>query len=303
MRLLIAAILAGVSCFCQGQVMRRGEGIPTVATPTDAPGAGTYGSTQSVTLSDPGSALIHYTVDGSTPSFIAGTLYTGAFNIAATSTLKAIGCAMDGVCGGVLTSVYTISAGITYVRYTSNTDGGGYGTLVTTLSAAPTAGNLLVAFVYNSNGASLPTDSSSQTWQTLNASDTRGIYYIASTAAITSVSEVSGYGLVAITIAEFSGVGTLDKIVALADRGYSASWTTANTATTTAANELLVGYATQAGGFPTTSAPWTAIDSVRAPSSAYMLSGYRIVASATAYAFAGAGGNGNGITAAIGTFK
>lgn len=83
------------------------EGAPN--TPTDSPGAGTYSSTQSVTLSDPNALSILYTTDGSTPACPAtGTLYTGAISISVTTTLKAIGC--NGVTGGgVLTSVYTIS--------------------------------------------------------------------------------------------------------------------------------------------------------------------------------------------------
>ncbi len=80
-------------------------------TPADSPGAGTYSSTQSVTLTDATAQFINYTTDGSTPACPAtGTLYTGAFNISVTTTLKAIGC--NGISGGgVLTSVYTISGG------------------------------------------------------------------------------------------------------------------------------------------------------------------------------------------------
>jgi hypothetical protein len=69
-------------------------GIGAVSTPVDSPGAGTYGSTQSVTIAATNSTSIRYTLDGSTPACPStGTLYTGAFNISTTSTLKAIGCA------------------------------------------------------------------------------------------------------------------------------------------------------------------------------------------------------------------
>lgn len=79
--------------------------------PTDSPGAGTYSSTQSVTLSDAGSTAILYTTNSSTPACPAtGTLYTGAISVAVTTTIKAIGC--NGVTGGgVLTSIYTITGG------------------------------------------------------------------------------------------------------------------------------------------------------------------------------------------------
>jgi hypothetical protein len=78
-------------------------------TPTDAPGAGTYSSTQSVTLADATATYIMYSLSGTPACPATGTLYTGAFNISTTSTLKAIGC-IGGEGGGVLTSVYTISA-------------------------------------------------------------------------------------------------------------------------------------------------------------------------------------------------
>ena len=109
MKLAIAFLLFGPLAPAQILLPISG-GNERAGTPTDSPGAGTYSSTQSVTLSDPTAALIRYTTDGSTPACpLTGTLYTGAFNITVTTTLKAIGC--NGVTGGgVLTSVYTISA-------------------------------------------------------------------------------------------------------------------------------------------------------------------------------------------------
>jgi len=89
----------------------------TVATPTDSPGAGTYSSTQSVTLSDAtGSAVICYRTDGTAPTAATpGTCdspaitYSGAFNISATSTLKAIGTKVGMTNSGVMSSLYTIN--------------------------------------------------------------------------------------------------------------------------------------------------------------------------------------------------
>lgn len=93
-----------------------------VPQPTDAPGAGTYVATQSVTLADTygGSTLyVCYTLDGTTPyasyngSVWAcgnGTHYTGAFNISATSTLKAVGCATNYSCSSLDSSLYTIQS-------------------------------------------------------------------------------------------------------------------------------------------------------------------------------------------------
>ena len=63
----------------------------TVADPTFTPAAGTYGSAQNVTIATTTSgASIKYTTDGSTPSDVNGISYSGAINIAANTTLKAI---------------------------------------------------------------------------------------------------------------------------------------------------------------------------------------------------------------------
>ena len=64
--------------------------VTPVATPTFSSPAGTYTSSQSVTISDstPG-ATIYYTVNGSAPS-ITSQKYTGAIALSATATLQAI---------------------------------------------------------------------------------------------------------------------------------------------------------------------------------------------------------------------
>lgn len=63
----------------------------TVATPTFSPAAGTFTSTQSVTISCATSGVvIKYTTNGSTPSRSVGTTYTGAISVSSSQTLKAI---------------------------------------------------------------------------------------------------------------------------------------------------------------------------------------------------------------------
>ena len=63
-----------------------------VATPAFSPPAGTYTSTQSVTISTTTSgASIRYTADGSTPSSTVGTLYSSPVSISTSTTLKAVG--------------------------------------------------------------------------------------------------------------------------------------------------------------------------------------------------------------------
>src|SRR5208337_2481351 len=79
--------------------------------------AGTYSSTQTVTLSTAtGGATICYTIDASTPTASAGTCthgttYSSGFSVATTTTVEAIGSQSGLINSGLLTSVYTITAG------------------------------------------------------------------------------------------------------------------------------------------------------------------------------------------------
>jgi sugar lactone lactonase YvrE len=84
---------------------------PTVtATPTFSVAAGTYSTSQSLTLADatPG-AVIYFTTDGSTPT-TSSTKYTSAINVASTETIKAIAVATGYTNSPVASAAYTISA-------------------------------------------------------------------------------------------------------------------------------------------------------------------------------------------------
>ncbi|HWZ96086.1 MAG TPA: choice-of-anchor tandem repeat GloVer-containing protein [Opitutaceae bacterium] len=64
---------------------------PSVAAPAFSPGAGTYTGAQNVTISTAASgAAIRYTTDGSIPTEVTGTLYSGPVTISGSATLKAI---------------------------------------------------------------------------------------------------------------------------------------------------------------------------------------------------------------------
>lgn len=89
----------------------------TVATPTSSPAAGSYGSPQTISLSDSTSgATICYTTDGTTPAATTpgtcshGTTYSSSFLVSTTTTVKAIGTHSGDTNSSVLTSVYTITS-------------------------------------------------------------------------------------------------------------------------------------------------------------------------------------------------
>ena len=80
----------------------------TVATPTFSPAAGTYTSTQTVTISDTTSgASIYYTTNGNTPT-TASTHYSSPVSVSVTQTLKAIGTHSGDTNSAVGSAKYTI---------------------------------------------------------------------------------------------------------------------------------------------------------------------------------------------------
>jgi hypothetical protein len=89
------------------------SGTPTASAPTFSPAAGTYSSTQTVTISEvTGGASIYYTVDGSTPT-TSSTLYTAPLTVATTTTVKAIAAAAGYTNSAVGSATYTITPVLT----------------------------------------------------------------------------------------------------------------------------------------------------------------------------------------------
>jgi Legume lectin domain/Chitobiase/beta-hexosaminidase C-terminal domain/PQQ-like domain len=84
--------------------------ISTVATPTFSPGTGTYGSAQTVTISDAtAGAAIHYTTDGTTPS-ASSTPYSGAITVSAAETVEALAVATGYRNSVVASATYTFGS-------------------------------------------------------------------------------------------------------------------------------------------------------------------------------------------------
>jgi DNA-binding transcriptional regulator GbsR (MarR family) len=108
-----------------------------VATPTFAPPAGSYGSTQMVTISTTtAGASIRYTTDGSTPSSTVGTVYSGPVSVNSSLTLKAIAYETGMTDSTVASGNYTIQV----ATPTFNPPGGSYSSTQMVTISTTTAG-------------------------------------------------------------------------------------------------------------------------------------------------------------------
>lgn len=86
------------------------ENLIEMPDPTASIDTGSYVGSQSVTLaSEIDDAIIMYTTDGSTPSKINGTEYSGAITISATTTLKFYAYKPGYEDSSIITKVYTIT--------------------------------------------------------------------------------------------------------------------------------------------------------------------------------------------------
>jgi N-acetylneuraminic acid mutarotase len=83
---------------------------PVAVIPQIKPAAGTYYTTQSVTIADvtPG-AIIYYTTDGVTTPTASSAVYNGPISVSSTQTVKAVALAPGGTISPVQSSAYTIT--------------------------------------------------------------------------------------------------------------------------------------------------------------------------------------------------
>lgn len=151
-----------------------------VATPTFSPSAGTYGSTQSVSISDTTSgSTIFYTTDGTTPT-TSSTQYTAPITVSATTTIEAMATASGMTNSAVATATYTITTQV--ATPTFNPAAGTYSSAQSVSISDTTSG----ASIYYTTNGTTPSTSSTQYTTPITVSSTETINAIAAASGMTN---------------------------------------------------------------------------------------------------------------------
>ncbi len=148
-------------------------GLPTVATPTFSPAAGSYGPAQTVTISDATSgATIYYTTNGSTPT-TASSIYSSPITVSATETLKALATHSGDNNSAVASAVYTINGAVATPGFSPAA--GTYSSAQTVSITDSTSG----ATIYYTTNGSTPTTASSTYSSAITVSSTETVKALA----------------------------------------------------------------------------------------------------------------------------
>jgi hypothetical protein len=160
-----------------------GASAATTATPTFSPAAGTYTSTQTVTISDSTSgSTIYYTTNGTTPT-TSSSVYSGSITVGASETLQAIATSTGNSASAVGSAAYTISA--VAATPTFSPVAGTYTSTQTVTISDSTAG---ATIYYTTNGTTPTTGSSVYS----------GPITVGSTETLKAIAAATGYSMSAI---------------------------------------------------------------------------------------------------------
>jgi N-acetylneuraminic acid mutarotase len=225
---------------------------PQAATPTFSPVAGTYSTTQTVTISDATlGALVFYTTNGTTPTFTGtgpakspgpGTaLYTVPIAVSSTETIEALATAYGYSTSAVASALYTIVSPPAATPTISPAAGTYTSAQKVTISDATTG-----ATIYYTTDGSTPTTSSSAYSSAIAVS---------STETINAIAVASGYATSAVGSALYTinipAEVTDDETVTVTDtdtiRAYSAIAITPSSASFNASPSATAGIGLQYG--------------------------------------------------------
>ncbi len=241
---------------------------PVLPTPTFSPAAGTYTTTQSVTISDGSSgATIYYTTNGTTPT-TSSTKYTGAISVSASETIEAIAVASGSTNSAVATAAYTIASVLPTPTFSPAA-----GTYTSTQSVTISDGSSGAAIYYTTNGTTPTTSSTKYT----------GAISVSASETIKAIAVASGYTNSAVATAVYSITPVLPTPTFSPAAG---TYTTTQSVTISDGSSGATIYYTTNGTTPTTSSTkYTAAISVSASETIKAIavaSGYTNSAVATA---------------------
>ena len=166
-------------------LMTGGKTHLTAGTPSFSPAAGSYGSTQTVTISTVAGGVICYNTTGSpatngTTGCTTGTLYTGTISVSSTETLYAVAGGTGYYDSAIASAAYTISANpiaIVNNGTPAHTFCSSSGTSCTTTGMNTTGATLFVIATSSYNSAANTPTATSNTFHCLTASGSSGNRY------------------------------------------------------------------------------------------------------------------------------
>jgi len=207
----------------------------SAATPTFSPAAGTYTTSQTVTISDTTTgATIYYTTNGTTPT-TSSAVYSAPITVSASQTLEAMATATGFSASPVAAAAYTISTVLPTPTFSPVA--GSYTTAQTVTISDATAGTTIY---YTTNGTT-PTTSSTLYSGPITVSASQTLEAI----AVKTGSTNSAVGTAAYTISTVLPTPTFSPV--------AGSYTTAQTVTISDATAGTTIYYTTNGTTPTTS--------------------------------------------------
>ncbi len=247
-----------------------------VATPTFSPAAGTYTSTQMVSISDSTSgATIYYTTNGSTPTTNSA-VYSSAITVSETETLKAIGTHSGDTNSSVGSAKYTIK-----VATPTFSPGAGTYTATQTVTISDTTSG---ASIYYTTNGSTPTTASTLYSGAITVSETETLKALATHAGDTNSAVGSAVYTIQVATPTFSPGGgnyssgqtvTISDSTSGANIYYTTNGTTPTTASThytapvsVSVSQTLEAIATHSG--ETTSAVGEAVYTIGSPGTPIM---------------------------------
>jgi hypothetical protein len=212
---------------------------PVLPTPTFSPSAGTYATTQSVTISDstPGTT-IYYTTNGTTPT-TSSTVYSGAISVSTTEAIKAIAVESGYTNSAVGTAVYNINPLLPAPTFSPAA--GTYTSVQTIAISDATAGTT----IYFTTNGSTPTVSSTLYTGPVSVSTSETLKAIAVESGYTNSTVGSAAYTINLpaaatpTFSPVAGTYTSTQTVAISDTTPSATiyYTTNGTAPTTSSTK------------------------------------------------------------------